>query len=154
MNTTISLGRKRLLQLAAFMDQLEQDDIDMKCWFRGKMTDDQVANVLIDDGTGLTISPIPITTMRQSGFVACALGWACMLPDLYCAGLTLTSPTPRSTGRVTVVPTFGSSTGFDAASSFFGINISDAVHLFHPRSYDTYRPSPLLVANRVRQVAF
>ena len=60
------------------------------------------------------------------GYAACAMGWACMIPEFRKDGLKLYG----------VEPEYNNETGFEVAMEFFDISYENAEYLFSPETYD------------------
>lgn len=80
-------------------------------WFRALGTDDDV----------------------RCGTVACALGWACLIPEFRESGLHVVKGNFDQS-----YPEYGSSIGAYAAAEFFEITKVDACSIFNPTSENDY----------------
>jgi hypothetical protein len=71
------------------------------------------------------------------GTAACALGWACTIPEFRAAGLTLSEPAIR-TGFRRYSPRCEGERSYTAGAKFFGLGLEQAMYLF---DFDRY-PDP------------
>lgn len=153
------MNTERLLMLATFLDQLPPNALNMNHWWSdleqeecvGMTTVDRLPSPVLNDDGIVIQPPVPVTTARDCGFAACAIGWACMMPEFHNFGLTLTDDQFDSTsGYVGLAPSYRGYYGFPAISHFFSISVFEAQHLFSSNAYDILQPMPNIVANRIR----
>lgn len=86
---------------------------------------------------------------EDCGTAACAVGSAMLSPWFQQRGLR-TVRVKAWTGTIINAPAFGRKKEFDAVSAFFGVDIDDAMNLFHPLRYGPEAPTPKQVAKRIR----
>ena len=122
-------GKRRLLRLAEFLDSLPPEKFDLAYW-------------------GDQSSPC--------GTVACACGWACLLPEFQAEGLKVNIYTEdeKRYATGTFAPVYGSNRGVEAMMEFFDISSDDFDDLFLDDSYPEYdrggKTPPSDVAERIR----
>jgi hypothetical protein len=115
---------ERLLRLAAFLDALPRRSFNLMNWYQES---------------------------EDCGTVACAVGWACTLPEFRRAGLTLDASGFRGMQRGR--PRYRGWFGFKAAEKFFGLDSAAAERLFSPEVYPNgSRTRPQTVARRIREL--
>jgi hypothetical protein len=115
--------KERLLRLADFLDGLLPTQLAMWTWVTSR------------DADG---------TIGGCGTVACAIGWACTIPEFQEAGLSFDSREKS--------PRFNGKHDGSAAAAFFGLAPAEVHHLFYPQFYED-KPTPRVVADRIRDVA-
>lgn len=98
------MNTKRLLKLAEFLETVPEERFDLSNWATGKLEDCNTA--------------------------ACAVGWACAIPEFKEAGLYLVIPEDAD---LCCCPKFCNLCGFDAVQSFFDLTrdqaeVFDVVH--------------------------
>lgn len=104
------MNEKRLLKLAAVLKTVPSKHFDMMaCWVAGE--DIESAQSFGAKGLG---------TPKTCGTTACAMGWACTVPEFKRAGLKMQGFEPH----------FKNACGFTAAEKFFDISENDAAFLF------------------------
>lgn len=126
------MNKTRLLLLAdALETRVPADHFDLREWREG------------DDGRNVSDGDL---LNHECGTVACAVGWACALPEFKAEGLSYDG----------AMPDFKGSTHFCAVNDFFEIGYAGSRHLFLATEYpdngagpgaDT---GPLEVAARIR----
>ncbi len=84
---------------------------------------------------------------------ACALGLACLDPELRAEGLDFRVSSADLQNSARMVPVFSGVTEFDAGQTFFGLTSDETLHLFSAYRYEntTGREAELEVARRVRR---
>lgn len=108
----------RLLVLAAFLDTLPPEKLDMGVW----------------------------AEKQKCGTVACAVGWACQIPEFQEAGLRVEWDKDEC-----AVPVFGVVCGWATPAVFFGLPITCVHYLFDSELYEANAAvSPRTVAARIR----
>lgn len=144
------VGVRRLETLANFLDALPTKVFSIHDWMdinRQK----EGTDVLLNKQGELkgTVTP---EQMHNCGAAACAVGWACTIPEFRKAGLRMT------TGEY---PVFRHHTSFDAVVKFFKIALEGyyydettrvAIQLFDGSSYTSNRVTPKMVAKRIRKL--
>lgn len=85
---------------------------------------------------------------RDCGTTGCAVGLACLLPELKAEGLSATYAAHLGA----MMPTFNGYRGFDAVQDFFGIDSLTATNLFHWNNYSETKGADAekMVAQRIR----
>jgi hypothetical protein len=79
----------------------------------------------------------------KCGTTACAVGWACTIPEFQAEGLHLTDNDP----------VFGDFASWPAVRMFFELDKQDANHLFFVWDYpNRNRTTPAEVATRIREL--
>lgn len=159
---TTERGAQRLLILANFLDTLPQGSVYMGGW----LSDILKINERIRAGSAY--DPFGISDERldllgtgekiridrsaiECGFAACAVGWACSIPEFNEQGLHLSRAADEC-----AVPTFAGAISFAAVEDFFEIDFDVSDILF---GYDSYGDggmeptNPSRVAARIRGYA-
>ena len=80
------------------------------------------------------------------GTVACAMGWATQVPEFRAAGLRLIPSCKSDEG----IPVYGDSKF--PAITFFGLTRAQEDSIFFPSSYDTFKVTPIMVAERIESL--
>jgi len=117
---------KRLMKLADFLDTVPRKHFDMNIYVEGIRTGDGEYKI---DGL----------INHECGTSACALGWACTMPEFRKAGLRLSGS----------MPIYKNWDEQSAAKRFFGITEKEAETLF----YSHWDAGPKAAATRCRKVA-
>lgn len=149
---------ERLQKLANFLRTLDKDKFDMASWYFRPLKEESNPNEHIkficeqEFGKFGRLN----TPEIKCGSVACALGWACSIPEFQEAGLFLGSLDLEHTSidAIDAFPAYLHDDGnyyFQevAASKFFGIGVDVASSLFYPSYYDTYDITPDAVADKI-----
>lgn len=121
---------ERLAFLADFLDtQCPPEHFDLQCW--------------IDSSSPVTSQE----DLHTCGTTACAVGWACCLPEFQREGLHLSTYAPaykpREGGDV--------HHHWEAVTAFFDLAEDEAEHLFSYEKYD-FMVFPWNVAARIREL--
>lgn len=154
----------RLLKLADYLEQLPRGAIRMDAWLTDKRSDglmpverlSLVAQTEVSS-TGRVkakLNPAEPEKLQSCGFAACAVGWACTIPEFAEAGLKLAArPKYSKEYDVTMVPKYNDLKGFGAVGKFFGIGLDTVEYLFDANSFgSSATPRPSTVARRIRKV--
>jgi hypothetical protein len=121
------MNRGRLSLLAAYLETIPEDHFDMSEWVRLK-------------GASVIEGAVP---EPKCGTSACALGWACSIPEFNDVGLKL----DRVVGAICdAVPTYEHARGYDAAEKFFELTHQQARYIFRG---DTNKATPKDVCNHI-----
>lgn len=119
--TTVRVGNRRLLVLAAFLRKLPRKRFDYGAWvgegWRGAQD-------------------------LSCGTTGCALGWAATMPIFRRLGLHL----EVSSG----VPTCGGRSGTGAGEAIFALSDADAMNLFYPSDNEA-NATPTYVARKIEK---
>lgn len=138
MKTEITaVGKRRLLKLADFLEQLPRKALKMETWVASR-----------------TGEP-PSVSEPKCGTTACALGWAAVIPGFRRAGLRLAGMgVSLHHGGHEYVPMYEGYSGFSAGAKFFGMSLGASDHLFGADSYpgDPSKTTPKAVAKRIRKL--
>lgn len=120
---------ERLTKLAELLDTVPPERFNMDYW-----------------GLASAYSNLKELNVAECGTSACALGWACSIPEFQAAGLHLhrngTSIRydhfePRFKTRSEAYPALEAIyEGFKAGAKFFGITLEQSEWLFLPREYE------------------
>jgi hypothetical protein len=139
-------GKRRLLKLAKFLDNLPEDNFDMTFW-------------VYKWGTNYSKQMLPKVTTNlhvpeDCGSVACALGWACRIPEFMENGLYMEGTIPciiKRNGRgYRNEGLFGTRAG----AYFFDISSEEAESLFLSNRYQSFSGDikPQEVAEKIRKL--
>lgn len=155
-------SNKRLLKLADYLEQLPRGAINMEGWLtdknrpnytRVRTTVANLGNLAKVNGNKIELKATSVDKIRECGYAACAVGWACTIPSFKKAGLKLQSKVLNGIDDFRMVPKYKSYAGFDAAMSFFGVDQELATYLFESDAFgDSAKPRPSTVARRIRKV--
>ena len=128
-----NMNRARLNTLANALDvHPAPAQFDLNDWFA-------------DQTDGEWLPPItPDNDPIYCGYAACAVGYACTLPELRAEGLTFTTA-----GGEPNEPVYKDATGWQAVRDFFDLDAIPADRLFDVNSY-SYGATPQDVAKRIR----
>lgn len=126
--------KKRLLTLAKFLLTVPEDNFDLSTWRAGDcsgfVTDEKLNN-------------------HTCGTTACAVGWACSIPEFINLGLHM--PLHRVSAWSSY-PVFSGQVSWDAVEKFFGITQEESKYLFQSDYYyGTSEATPSGVAIRIKQ---
>lgn len=126
------MNKERLLTLVKFLKNLHLPincNFDMNSWGKRKIQE-----------LDLSVDEVP----EECGTRACAIGWACSIPEFKTAGFQL------DLGNA---PFFEGKRSYTAISHFFEIKEDTAVNLFASTVYDpTEKNNPIFVVNRILYV--
>jgi hypothetical protein len=160
MNLTHS--NNRLLKLADYLEQLPRGAINMETWLKDKKADNNSTTVdrlnglaTQNDNFHIELKAAPIEQVRECGYAACAVGWACTIPAFRKAGLKMQSiqAVYDTTVNFKMTPRYKNAEGFEAAAKFFGIDEDVAEYLFESDAFGwSGKPRPESVARRIRKV--
>jgi hypothetical protein len=105
--------RNRLLRLAEFLEDLPEERFDFSVW--------------VEDGV---IDPPKI---EECGTKACAIGWACTMPEFKRLGARLGVIT-RYDGTQALIPKLraDATDAYDVCEELFGLELSETEELFFP----------------------
>ena len=128
------MNRARLNTLADALDvHPAPAQFDLSDWFFDHTTEQTLPAVTTDN------DPI------HCGYAACAVGYACTLPEFRAEGLTFTTA-----GGEPNEPAYKDAKGWEAVCKFFDIARINAEDLFSGDSYYD-KPEPQDVAKRIRE---
>lgn len=160
---TTERGAQRLLILANFLDTLPQGSVYMGGWLSDISKVDEVIVGSEYDPFGISDERLDLLSVRgvgdelrigrdaiQCGFAACAVGWACSIPEFNKMGLHLVRADDSG------VPTFNGATSFSAVEDFFDIEYDVSDQLFGYNRYGdggSEPTNPSRVASRIRGYA-
>ncbi len=120
--------RNRLLKLARLLNTKKvAAHFNLNNWLTGELKD-------------------LVSKKKDCGTTACAVGWACTIPQFRKAGLRIyNNPLysdywPDSKGTL----------GFAGVCKFFGLSNDEAMSLFHPQGYSWVKVTPTDVADKIR----
>jgi hypothetical protein len=119
------MNKERLQTLATFLKKVPSNKFDLGHW-----------RVHVDNEDGP-----PVTDLNECGTTACAIGWACSIPEFIEAGLVY-----KEWG-----PTFDGHVSWGAPIEFFGISRKVANLLFSAHAYSA-NASARTVADRIETV--
>jgi hypothetical protein len=132
------MNKERLLTLAAFLDTVEPAKFDLKTWrIKTEIPVEGAAGVYFEAKSDVTDSEL-----EGCGTTACAVGWACLMPEFIKEGLSYKNHSP----------TYDKSTSWEAVTRFFGISYREADVLFAVSCYESCKAGPHEVAERIRTV--
>lgn len=134
------MNRERLRTLADFLKTVPPEKFDIREW-RVLFHDEHYRDLDIDDfDRGCTDGELK----GQCNTAACAVGWACTIPEFNTAGFFFEDTPTLDNGDGDILY------AWDAISEFFDISESTATHLFSQHSYHTkLRVLPNAVVNRI-----
>ena len=116
-------NEERLKVLADFLAKVPVNHFDLNSWIcRSSITQEELIQ-------------------HKCGTSACAVGWACTIPEFMEQGLSM-----HHSGQ----PTFKGTHSWDAAEGFFGLLYDEAIALFSSESYMPDENGPEHVAQRIR----
>lgn len=123
------MNKERLQTLADFLKTpLPQEKFDIESWRSGLNTTDRGLRAV------------------SCNTVACAVGWACAIPEFKALGLKYKQ------GPWTGRPNFKGNDGWDAVTNFFDLRYSDCFYLFDADSYpNAYETTALEVVTRIEE---
>lgn len=123
------MSRERLERLASLLDTVKPEHFNLTGWYTGRYT--ATAEFTPDN-------------IQGCGTTACAVGWACTIPEFRNAGLYMTQRN---------APAFEALEGYEAVSRFFEIDADKTRWLFSPVPYsiEEYK-DPAAVATRIREL--
>ena len=125
-----SIGKRRLLKLANFLDTVPVRKFDMDYF-------------VIKNN-----QPDKILPLKDCGTVACALGYAATcIPEFQRAGLTVE---PRDNGWPLYDKNGNYEIGYEAGEVFFNLNGDESKELFDPFYYREGHKGPRSVARKIR----
>lgn len=128
--TTIATGNRRLLKLADFLEKLPSEKFDISNWASNEKFE-----------ADSWIAPNMSALEKDCGTVACALGWACIMPEFRRLGAYLDegwNPAMKAGG----VP----------EEEIFALNCGDGDDdLFYSHDYPETKPGPKDVAKKIRK---
>ena len=123
-------GIQRLLMLADFLETVPEKKFDINVWRRDKNSWD------ISDGNLIT----------ECGTVACAVGWACALPEFQKMGLWYDLyPIYQIPGTEMKYE------AWDAIQQFFDLDLGQSLYLFHSSAYGKVYGTRENVVSRIRE---
>jgi len=120
---------KRLLKLADFLEKLPRKRFGYDTWISSP--EDLLAKGTEDD-------------LKNCGTTACALGWACVMPEFRRLGLRMVDFEPCT--QTSACP-------LGAAQEIFGLTLDESSYLFVPNNYNGWKESPLERNATAKQVA-
>ena len=130
MKQKLETGNQRLLFLAAFLDTVNEDRFNLETWRRG-----EYVHVITDE-----------VLLHDCGTTACAVGWACSLPEFRELGLGFHEYYPTletdDLGRLHT---------WDAVERFFDLDSAESSYLFIYTQYSSTNSAPRDVADRIRE---
>ena len=126
---TRSVGNRRLLKLAAFLETLPKHKFNLDI-----IVDDN--KVFGEDGDELNLPG------ADCGTAACAIGWC---PNVFPRNCEY-----QNHGYISVVDKNTQKTDFSFAQDFFGLNREESYYLFDPKYYNRRRQGNKSVAKRIR----
>lgn len=125
------MNTDRLLKLADFLDTVPVKKFDLSHWIGWDELDFETRPPTLDD------------LEHNCHTTACAIGWACTIPEFQDAGLVLDDGEPFFDGHWDT----------QAAANFFDIEYLEASHLFYSSAYrGNNRTRPSTVAKRIRKL--
>ena len=128
---------QRLQTLAAFLRTVPQEHFDLHSWRSSE---------------GYEYASDDDLTTLQCGTTACAVGWACSLPEFQAQGLAWGTDSLSYTGYpVYKFSEGGDAEGWEAVEEFFDISYSTAEHLFASDEYED-NATAVQVADRIEEV--
>lgn len=117
------VNKERLEILADFLAKVPVNHFDLSSWIcRSSITQEDLIQ-------------------HKCGTSACAVGWACTIPEFMEQGLSM-----HQSG----LPMFKGMSSWDAAEGFFGLIYDEAIALFSSESYMPDENGPEEVAFRIR----
>lgn len=124
------MRKDRLKTLADYLRiSVPKEHFDLACWVDidgGEIVDGAITKIGCDTA-------------------ACAVGWACSIPELHQQGLYFDAKEE--------VPVFGAYRNWNAVRAFFELTPKEADHLFYDDSYEYEdRQDPLAVATRIEEL--
>jgi hypothetical protein len=129
------VNKERLLKLADFLDTVHPNKFEISSWLntgwraRGGCTEAELLD--LDCGT-----------------TACAVGWACTIPEFKAEGLGFGGIVPMPTLQM---PDGKTLTSWEAVREFFGLTQPEALNLFDRGAYATGPyASATTVARKIR----
>lgn len=127
------MNKQRLETLAHFLRTVPSARFDLGAWF-----------TVYDESGDIrqNIWNLSVDKFRSSecGTTACAVGWACMIPEFRKAGLS---------ASVSGIPCFEETNNWEAVRRFFEIDHNTASFLFIDTCYEEELVSPDEVADRI-----
>lgn len=150
----------RLLKLADYLEKLPRGAIKMDAWLTDNKVGDNYTTLErlnglaeVKKGRKVKLKAAPVEEVRGCGFAACAVGWACTIPEFRKAGLRLEAKQESKHDSFAMWPKYNGLKGFEAAAKFFGIEPETAEYLFDGDSFGwSAKPRPSSVARRLRKV--
>lgn len=135
------MNHKRLKTLADFLRTVHNHKFDLANWRKSERGSAWVADESLQHGCGTT---------------ACAIGWACSIPEFKEEGLGYYCNIPSFVPRFSIDEArkvYGAyeMEGWDAVTGFFGIDQVTAMDLFMASSYEGFI-SPDTVADRIQSL--
>lgn len=138
------MNKERLIKLKEFLSTVDVNRFNMKTWFETTDVDESCDMTSVfffdveDDEEQLPHFPVKEVSC---GTAACAMGWACMIPEFQKEGLQLVCPEseyPRNKFQGTPIYNDGKNvhSEFGACVEFFDITWKQAYYLFDPSEYD------------------
>lgn len=160
---TTERGAQRLLILANFLDQLPIGSMYMGAWLtdakdlEARAAEDPFFDMFqisderlealggVDEGSTMNLTRNAI----DCGFAACAVGWACSIPEFQEAGLKLVRDDDSA------YPVYEDNHSFDAVYRFFDVDWTTSNALFGASAYGQGDQvvNPSEVATRIRGYA-
>ena len=129
---------QRLQTLAAFLRTVSQEHFDLRSW---------------RSSVGCEYASDEDLTTLQCGTTACAVGWACSMPEFQAQGLTWGTDGISPAGYPVYAPTETKecSASWEAVEEFFDISYNTAEHLFASDKY-AENATAVQVADRIEEV--
>lgn len=126
------MNKRRLETLAKFLWKVPPENFRMAQWFVGK-------------GNPVVMLREHLNNPHKCGTAACALGWACIIPEFAEAGLRF-SDGPHK------IPIYRDLSNYAAGAKFFGITEGQSENLFYSGRYRGPSDSitPKMVSRRIR----
>jgi hypothetical protein len=118
------MSRKRLLILANFLDTVPEEKFNLESWRDCSPFSNRSDDALLDTACGTT---------------GCAVGWACVIPELKAEGLSWQDN-----------PQYMKYSSWLAVQRFFDISDEVSQVLFSDSKYSLHHRGPKNVANRIR----
>jgi hypothetical protein len=136
------MNKERLLKLATFLDTVPGPKFDLTHW-RSK------PNRYSNPALAYEVSDADLLD-PECGTTACAVGWACTIPEFKAAGLSH-SATPQYSWTTAAGEELVSM-GWNAVKRFFDLDGADADFLFMAHKYPVLLRGPAVVAQRIRNL--
>jgi hypothetical protein len=124
----MNMNIERLQTLASFLRGVPKEHFNLETW----RYDNAENSVCVNDEQ--------LTSSLSCGTTACAVGWACSIPEFQEQGLAYRGNTPSYLSVATPnggPPVFNFYESWEAVMEFFGIDYYMAEHLFLGESYES-----------------
>lgn len=110
------MNKERLQALANVLREVPDANFDLETW-------------RYTPGSGENATDVQVLS-HNCGTTACAIGWACAMPEFQAQGLRWEGVQPALVGEGSL------DTGWDAVKVFFGISYHASQRLFNQDGYD------------------